>query len=103
MNVPRKYGLLRFVAFLLKLLAWLVLLAGIIGTALGLVFLTAQSGNQPEIFKALSAVGVVALPIISIIWFVQFFAFGSILTLLIDMEENTRLLAARSLAPAPES
>ncbi len=31
MNVPRKYGFLRVVAFILKLLAWLALLGGIVG------------------------------------------------------------------------
>jgi hypothetical protein len=34
-----------------------------------------------------------AAPIFGIVWFVQLFAFGSILSLLIDIEANTSALA----------
>ena len=103
MNVPRKYGLLRFIAFVLKFIAWAILLLGIGGTVLGLIFLAAQSGNQPDIVKMLSLGGTIILPILSIVWFVQFFAFGSILSLLVDIEQNTRLLAARTPGALPEA
>jgi hypothetical protein len=103
MNVPRKYSLLRFIAFLLKLFAWLILLAGIAGTILGFVFVASRSGgNLPDWLQFAPLVGTILLPIVSIVWFVQFFAFGSILSLLIDIEQNTRLLAARTGA-APEA
>jgi hypothetical protein len=102
MNVPRKYGLLRVLAFVLKLIAWLVLLAGAIGTVLALIYLVTGVQNQPGVLQALPLVGTVALPIISIVWWIQLFAFGSILSLLVDIEENTRTLAARTSGP-PEA
>lgn len=94
MNVPRKYGLLRAVAFILKLLAWLVLALGIVGaiiilTALGNVL--PQSLNLPA---GIAGLGSASVLLICVVWFVQLFAFGSILSLLIDIEENTRALAS---------
>jgi len=93
MNVQRKYGLLRAIAFILKLLAWLVLVAGIIGGLAGLLggSAFARNVNLPE---ALPLIGSAGLMFVCVIWFVQLFAFGSILSLLIDIEENTRAMAA---------
>ncbi|MGQ9492004.1 MAG: hypothetical protein ACUVR4_12520 [Anaerolineae bacterium] len=95
MNVPRKYGLLRAIAFILKLLAWLVLLAGIIGGFAGLLGGSplARNFNLPE---ALPIIGGAGLLFLCVVWFVQLFAFGSILSLLIDIEENTRAIAAEA-------
>jgi hypothetical protein len=72
----------------LKLLAWLALLVGIIGAIVSLASL-------PQLLKV---VGLVTALLVGIGWFVQLYAFGSILALLMDIEENTRLLAARSAA-----
>lgn len=101
MQVPRKYGFLRFVAFILKLLAWLILALGIIGVIAGLVLgFSPSSGGLPvPRWQLLGGAGI-AVVLLSIIWFVQLFAFGSVLSLLIDIEEDTRRLEAR-LAPPP--
>ena len=96
MNVPRKYGLLRAIAFLLKLLAWIVLLAALIGTVLLLVGFDSSLANAPDWLRALSTAGLVAAPLLGVVWFIQLFAFGSILSLLVDVEENTRALAAHA-------
>lgn len=95
MSVQRKYGLLRAIAFVLKLLAWLVLLAGIIGGFAGLLggSVFARDVNLPA---ALPIVGSAVLMFACVIWFVQLFAFGSILSLLIDIEENTRAMASEA-------
>jgi hypothetical protein len=43
----------------------------------------------------LASLAAIILPVTGIVWFVQLFAIGSILSLLVDIEENTRLLAER--------
>lgn len=93
MNVPRKYGLLRVIAIVLKVLAWLVLVAGIVGLVVTLSAVGGLTANAPQLRSAVTA-GAFVVPIVAVVWFVQLFAFGSILTLLIDVEENTRALAA---------
>ncbi len=96
MNVPRKYGLLRAIAFILKLLAWLVLLAGIVGGLVGLLGGAAFARNV-NLPAALPIIGSAGLMFACVIWFVQLFAFGSILSLLIDIEENTRAMASEAV------
>jgi len=99
MNVPRKYGLLRVIAFLLRLLAWLALVAGIIGAIAGFILLRGYLPHDVNLPNWLPVIGLVAPLVAGIVWFVQLYAFGSVLALLIDIEENTRALAARSAAP----
>lgn len=89
MNVPRKYGLLSVVALILRILAWVVLAAG----AIGAIVVLSSAQSLPPGFAGIGAAGVLVL---AVIWFVQLFAFGSILSLLIDIEENTRALAGRT-------
>lgn len=104
MKVPRKYGFLRFIAFVLKLLAWLILVAGIIGLIAGLAIgLSDGSGGWPlPRWQLLWGAGTIAA-LVSVIWFVQLFAAGSILSLLVDIEENTRALAAHPPASSSDS
>lgn len=91
MNGSQKYGLVRAIAFILKLLAWLALVAGVLAAVAAGV-----SGSGPGIVQAVRSLGMVVGPVIGIVWFVQLFAFGSILSLLVDIEENTRQLAEPS-------
>ncbi len=95
MSIPRKYGLLRVIAFILKLLGWLVLAAGISGAIVVATMSGRLPQDTPEMFRTLAQVGALAAPIIAIVWFVQLFAFGSVLSMLIEVEEKTRGLAAR--------
>ena len=99
MKVSRKYGFLRAVAIILKLLAWLILLAGIAGGILALVGLGASLTQDLNLPGAVTVLGPAAVMLVGVIWFIQLFAFGSILSLLIDIEENTRALASQT----PES
>jgi hypothetical protein len=94
MNASQKYGVVRAIAFILKLLAWAALVVGVIAAVVSLT-----ASNAPGALKVLSSLGLIIGPVVGIIWFVQLFAFGSILTLLVDIEENTRQLAAE---PSPE-
>jgi hypothetical protein len=87
MNTSDKYKLLRTIAFILQLLAWLALAVGVIGALIALL---------AGIPGALKLVGLVTALLVGIGWFVQLYAFGGILSLLADIEENTGLLAAPS-------
>lgn len=96
MNLPRKYQVLRLIAFILKLLAWLMLLGALIAVIVALpAFLSASARGAPW-YEVAPLGALLGLPIFGVAWFVQFFALGSILSLLINIEENTRALAARA-------
>jgi hypothetical protein len=85
MNIPRNYNLLRLIASILKVLAWVALVLAVIG------IIVALAANLPGVLKL---VGVVTALLVGIGWFVQLYAFGSILALLVDIETNTRMLAS---------
>lgn len=94
MKVAHKYGLVRAIALILKILAWLVLLASIAGAVFG-VTLMGRTAVQAFVPAAMLGTGtVVASLLAGIFWFVPLYAFGSVLSLLLDIEENTRALAA---------
>lgn len=89
MSSPQKYGIVRAIAFVLKLLAWVALVGGLVVALVSL--------GSPAILRPL---GLVIGPLVGIVWFVQLYAFGSILSLLIDIEENTHVLATQPAAGA---
>lgn len=93
MSLPPKYGIVRAIAFVLKLLAWIALVAGLV-----VAIVSASAGGGGGILQVLRSMGLVIGPLVGIVWFVQLYAFGSILSLLIDIEENTRVLAAQPTA-----
>ena len=93
MKVPPKYGVVRTIAFILKLLAWVALVAGLLAAIIALVGTGNNADAAGGLFRILRSVGLIAGPLVGIVWFVQMYAFGSILTLLVDLEENTRQLA----------
>jgi hypothetical protein len=101
MNVPQRYNILRAIAFILKLLAVIVLLAGV---AVAIVAASASSnatGAMAGVVQMLGSVAMVAGPVIGLVWFVQLYAFGSILSLLVEIEENTRALAVQPTVQPP--
>lgn len=87
MNAPRKYGLVRVIAALLKIAAVVILILGIIALVASLVY-----GNQLRLPQWLTMGGAVAAPLVALVTFVQLYAFGSILSLLVRIEENTRAM-----------
>ena len=87
MNVPRKYGLVRVIAALFKILGVIILIVGIVALVGSLFF-----GNQLRLPQWLTLGGAVAAPLVALVTFVQLYAFGSILSLLVKIEENTRAM-----------
>ena len=87
MNVLRKYGLVRAIAIVLKVIAIIVLLIGIAALVASLIF-----GNQLALPSWMTLGGAVAAPLAALLIFVQLYAFGSILSLLVKIEENTRAM-----------
>jgi hypothetical protein len=94
MNVPRKYALVRVIAAVLKIVAVIILILGIAALVGGITM-----GNQLRLPQWLTLGGAVAAPIIALVTFVQLYAFGAILSLLVKIEENTRAM----LQAPPES
>jgi hypothetical protein len=102
MNVPQRYGVVRAIALILKILAWLALLGGLVTALATAVAIGNVSGAAAGLLQVIRSIGLIVGPVVGIVWFVQLYAFGSILSLLIDIEENTRVLSAESTAyPAP--
>jgi protein-S-isoprenylcysteine O-methyltransferase Ste14 len=89
-DASSRYGLVRAIAFVLKLLAWLFLILGVVGAIFTVVTLTGAQGasRMPQL---IGGFGLLAGTLAGIVWFVLFYAFGSILSLLVQIEENTRL------------
>jgi uncharacterized membrane protein len=96
MNVSRKYQVLRFIAFLLKLLAWLVLLGAVVAIVVAVPAFLATTSRGAPWYEVAPWGAMLGLPLFGIIWFIQLFALGSVLSLLIGIEENTRALAMRA-------
>jgi hypothetical protein len=92
--MPRKYGLVRAIAFILKLLGWVILIACIVaGIFGGVTLFSAPSLGLP----AWLGTGTIMVAVLTgLFWFVPFYGFGSILSLLLDIEENTRALSEYS-------
>ncbi len=88
MEAPAKYGLLNIIAAILKILAWIVLIATVIGGFLAIFNLGSGLGTITGISSILMGV----------LGFLQLYALGSILSILIDIESNTRSLAIQSQA-----
>lgn len=87
MNAPRKYGLVRAIALLLKIVAVVILLIGIAALVASLFY-----GNQLRLPQWMTLGGAVGAPLVALVTFVQLYAFGSILSLLVRIEENTRAM-----------
>ncbi|MFP4346329.1 MAG: hypothetical protein ACLFU8_16685 [Anaerolineales bacterium] len=102
--MEKRYGVLRFVAALWKILAWLILVLGFLGALATLILGIAGVGG-PGLWRSLGmdplygrgaiAFGVMGFligTVSSVIYFMLFYAVGQLLLLFIDVEENTRLL-----------
>jgi len=111
MAVPKRFGVLRLVGTMFKVIAWIIL-------ALAVVFAIVVSFD-PSILGSLSSqgggvldmatqagggivVGIVAL-IVGLIYFLLLYAAGESVQLQVALEENTRLTAALLLRMHQES
>lgn len=103
MTVPKRFGVLRFVGTLLKVVAWILLVLFILGAIAAVLF----GGQLIDQLQTLGAVGALALPtnlsgialgvsmlFLGIIYFLVLYVVGERLLLTVAVEENTRLTAA---------
>ena len=108
----KKFGVLRVVAAIYRVLAWIILVIGVLG-ACGILAISVSPGligiqNVDLLGLGVGGVagGLVAglgAIFFAIIYFLLLYAFGELISLLIALEENTRLTAERLLAkPATE-
>ncbi len=103
-QAPRKYGCLRAIGYVILIAAWIVLILGVGGAVVS--WLTGArmfSGIQLGIIQVLSGLSL----LLSLALFFQWFVLGSVLTLMTDLERNTRRYAVAvdhlvALAEAPE-
>lgn len=104
MAVPKRFGVLRLVGTLLKILAWIVLVlfilfAIVVGIAgptlplLGPMFADLATQVTPGVAGGGIVIGIVAL-IVGLLYFLMLYAVGESVHLQVAMEENTRLTAA---------
>ncbi len=118
MSVPKRFGVLRLMGTLLKVIAWIVLIVTILA-AVGLVLVGNSGLTVPvtELYNtdALGQMGGIAVGlgvlVMGLIYFLILYASGESLHLQLAVEENTRLTAALLLRmhqetqqePAPQN
>ncbi|RLT44999.1 MAG: hypothetical protein DWI57_01825 [Chloroflexi bacterium] len=109
MSVPQRFGVLRLIGTLLKVMAWIVLISSILlALAVGLAGPIARqflgdAGLQPDLLVLGSAGGTIAgvlLMLIGVVIFLSFYAAGESIFLQLAIEENTRMTAALLLRAA---
>ena len=117
MTVPKRFGVLRFIAVVLKVIAWIVLVIAILtGIAAALSQFTGfvQTPSVVDvpilgpIFNILgaSAAGIlfgVAAALSGLLAFILWYASAEMISLYLAVEENTRLTAALLLRMHQES
>lgn len=117
MTVPKRFGVLRFIAIVLKVIAWIVLallILGGIAAALSNFTNIVQTDallNVPTIGPMLGLLGAggggivagILLALVGLIYFVVWYAAAEAILLNLAVEENTRLTAALLLRMHQES
>ena len=112
MAVPKRFGVLRLVGTLLKVIAWIILALSVVFAIVvgiadpSMVGGTALGGLLPGSLAALASGGIVAGIIgliFGLIYFLLLYAVGESVHLQVALEENTRLTAALLLRMHQES
>lgn len=112
MSVPQRFGILRLIGALLKVMAWFllvgaILLALVIGLAGPLARqFVGDAGLQPGLFGLGAAGGVITgvlLMVGGVVLFLVFYAAGENIFLQLAIEENTRITAALLLRTAEKT
>ncbi|MEN6642811.1 MAG: hypothetical protein ABFE08_10220 [Armatimonadia bacterium] len=105
MVVEKRFGVLRLIAIVLKVLAWLALIGIVI---MGIVMLSTggrAGGLEGLQGPAAGMVGGLMMIPIGILYFIMFYAWAEGIIVVLDIEENTRLtnalLQAKPQASAP--
>jgi hypothetical protein len=111
MTVPKRFGVLRFIGALLKVLAWIILIICVLGgvgaAVMGDAIAPLVAGN-PVVASLMGTPvgrisGGVGLLLVGIVDFFILYAAGERLHLQLAVEENTRLTAALLLRMHQES
>lgn len=94
-----KFRVLRIVSTILKILAWIVLVIGVLGGCAVLVFGIVGGSNARELGPLAGLLGgtfggLIAI-FVALFYFLIIYAYGELISLLIALEENTRLTAER--------
>jgi len=115
MSVPKRFGVLRVMGTLLKVIAWIILIVAILGAiGLGLASTNTellanllgpllQSTNLGNLNPASGILFGIGLLLGGLIYFLIIYAAGESLHLQLALEENTRLTAALLLRMHQES
>jgi drug/metabolite transporter (DMT)-like permease len=117
MTVPKRFGVLRFIAALFKVLAWIVLILAVLGgiavalSSFGTFMQTPSMVDIPIIGPLLNVFGSGAGALLTgigaalggLLLFVVYFAIGESISMQLAVEENTRLTAALLLRMHQES
>ena len=101
--MEKRYGVLRFIASLWKILAWITLVLGVLG-AFGALAGSIFGGMDSQVWRQMGMsplvsgtvvgiVGFLGVLITTVLQFVAFYAAGEVLSLFIDIEDNTRTVA----------
>ncbi len=115
--MQRKFVALRVVASIFKVLAWIILVIGVLGGCLTLAagampgLLGAGGPGGTNVSSTVGAFGIIggligalAIILVTLLYFLFVFAFGDLVHLMISLEENTRLTAERLAGlPSPET
>ena len=100
--VEQRYGVLRLIAVVLKVLAWLVLLAGVVFSVVAIVQGGAL-GAMPGPHRMGSAMfGGGFAVVIAVFYFIMLYAWAEGILVVLGIEENTRLTAERLAERGPQ-
>ena len=100
MTVPKRFGVLRFFATLIRVIAWIVLIGSVLGAVVAVVAGGTLTGLLSGIEGAdmLAAGGGIAigvgLLIFGLVYFFALYVAAESISLQLAVEENTRLTAA---------
>ncbi len=92
--MEKRFGVLRTIATIFKIVAWVVLVITIIG------FFVALLGSS--LFGRGGIASSFLVLIIGVIYFLSLYAFAELIYLFLSIEENVRLIASKSDSSKPE-
>lgn len=87
--MKRKYAALRTVAVIITVIAWIVLIVGVIGSIAGGALAIGTTWGTYAVVTIIG--GIIA----SILYFLVLLAFAQLIYLFVDVERNTREIAYR--------
>jgi len=95
--MEKRFTVLRIIASLYKIIAWVVLALGVLGAVAAVVFPAVLTSLAEEQFGALmlgsvmgGVLAAIAVLIVAVVHFLVFYAVGELLYLALAVEENTR-------------